>query len=110
MKCWLWFLACVTLGLVMLVCGLLVPVHLRAVDVSVIQRAGRNTPVLIEQGLALVNENELGAAQLLLPVAQAEKLSGGEKLDLAINNGCSRVRRYNVAHSIFSEGRALRSP
>ena len=86
MKHWLWFLACVTLGLVMLVCGLLVPVHLRAVDVSVIQRAGRNTPVLIEQGLALVNENELGAAQLLLPVAQAEKLSGWEKLGLAIEN------------------------
>jgi len=86
MKCWLWFLACVTLGLVMLVCGLLVPAHLRAVNVSVIQKAGRNTPALIEQGLALVNENELGAAQLLLTAAQAEKLSGWEKLGLAINN------------------------
>jgi hypothetical protein len=45
---------------------------------------------LIEQGLALVNENELGAAQLLLPVAQAEKLSGWEKLGLAINHSARR--------------------
>jgi hypothetical protein len=85
-KRWQWALACAVSSLLLLFCGLLVPAHLRAVDVSVIQRAGSNTPVLIEQGLALVNENKLGAAQLLLPVAQAEKLSGWEKLGLAINN------------------------
>ena len=87
---WIWALACAISGLLLLFCGLLVPAHLRAVDVSVIQRAGRNTPALIEQGLALVNENKLGAAQLLLQAAQTEKLPGWDKLGLAITNSARR--------------------
>ncbi len=66
MNRWVWFWVCAIVGLLMLVCGWLVPAHLRAVDASVIERAGRKTPTLIEKGLALVRENKLGAAQLLL--------------------------------------------
>ena len=47
---WQWALACAVSGLLLLFCGLLVPVYLRAVDVSVIQRAGRDTPSLGAQG------------------------------------------------------------
>lgn len=86
MKRCICFLACVVLGLVMLACGLLVPVHLRAVDVRVVQRAGRNTPDLTGQGLVLVNGQNLGVARLYLSAAQAEKIPGWDKLGLAITN------------------------
>ena len=86
MNRWVWFTVCAILGLVLLVCGLLVPMHLRAVDASVIQKAGRKTPALIEQGLALVNEKKLGAAQLFFLSAQQELLPDREKLGLAVTN------------------------
>src|SRR5437899_2294779 len=84
MSRWLWFSICIIIGLVMLMFGLLVPAHLRAVDESVLQRAGRNTPGLVEQGLVFVGENKLGAAQLLLRTAQREHLAGTEKLEYAV--------------------------
>src|ERR1700690_2575494 len=86
MNRWLWALACVVSGLLLLVCGVLVPAHVRGVDVSVTQLAGRNTPTLVEQGLALVNETRLGTAQLFLQAAQAEGIPGREALGLAVTN------------------------
>jgi hypothetical protein len=86
MNRYLAFLICVVLGVAMLVYGLLVPVHLRAVDVSIIQGAGRNTSALTELGLTLVSEKQLGAAQLLLQAGQMEKLPGCEKLGLAVTH------------------------
>jgi hypothetical protein len=94
----------------MLVCGLLVPAHLRAVDVSVIQRAGRNTPALIEQGLALVNENKLVAAQLLLQAAQSEKLTGLDKLGLAITNSARRHPGWLSSWPIMSSPKPASPP
>ncbi len=75
-----WLVVCALLGLVALVCGLLVPAHLRAVDASVLAQAGRATPALVEQGLALVDANQLGAAELLFDAAQAQRIPGREKL------------------------------
>jgi hypothetical protein len=80
------FFTVAALGLVLLVAGWLMPAHLRAVDVGVAQQAGRNTPGLIEQGLALVNAQKLGAAQLFLQTAQTEEILGWEKLGLAVTN------------------------
>src|SRR2546426_12745995 len=80
MNRWVWFSLCAILGLAMLVCDLLVPIHLRAVDISVIQAAGRNSPSLIDQGTALVREKRLGAAQLLLQAAQTQGGPDAEKL------------------------------
>ena len=57
---WQWALACAVSSLLLLFCGLLVPAYLRAVDVNVIQRAGRDTPALTAQGLSLVNQQNLG--------------------------------------------------
>jgi len=70
----------------MLVCGLLVPAHLLAVDVSVIQDAGRQTPGLVGQGLELARENNLGAAQLLWEAARMERLPDRQQLGLAVTN------------------------
>jgi hypothetical protein len=86
MSRWLWFLACAILGLVMLGLGLLVPVHLRAVETIVIQQAGRKTTGVVERGLALVGERKLGPAHLLLRAAEAEGISGREKLGAAVTN------------------------
>src|SRR5260221_4434335 len=85
MSRWLWFSLCISIGLVMLVCGLLVPAHLRAVDESVIQNAGRHTSTLVEEGLSLAGEDRLGAALLLSQTAQKQQLPGREKLEFAVN-------------------------
>jgi hypothetical protein len=71
---WLWL--CALLGLGALAYGWLVPAHLRAVDAAVLERAGQHTPTLVEQGLALVRQQQLGPAQLLLNAAQAERVPG----------------------------------
>ncbi|MBC8003760.1 MAG: hypothetical protein H7X97_14335 [Opitutaceae bacterium] len=84
------FSVCVILGLLALACGLLMPAHLRAVDVSVIERAGRRTDSLVERGLALVSDRKLGAAQLLLNAAKNEGLPGVEALGAAVTNLAAR--------------------
>ncbi len=83
---WQWALACAVSSLLLLFCGLLVPVYLRGVDVNVIQRAGRDTPVLTAQGLSLVNQQNLGTAWLFFQAAQAEGISSRENLGLAVTN------------------------
>ena len=83
---WQWALACAVSSLLLLFCGLLVPAYLRAVDVNVIQRAGRDTPALTAQGLSLVNQQNLGTAWLFFQAAQAEGISGRENLGLAVTN------------------------
>src|ERR1700690_1361583 len=83
---WQWALACAVSSLLLLFCGLLVPVYLRAVDVNVIQRAGRGTPAPAPQGLSLVNQQNLGTAWLFFQAAQAEGISGREILGLAVTN------------------------
>ena len=85
-KHWIWCLICAVFGLLLAVCGLGVPAHLRAVDISVLQEAGAQTPGLIEQGLTLVRQNKLGAAQLLLRAAADEGVPDGQGLGAAITN------------------------
>jgi len=80
-----WILLCAIFGLMMLALGLLVPAHLRAVDRSVIEAAGRNTPTLTDRGLALVQRKNLGAAQLLSQVAEARRMPERERLSAAVD-------------------------
>ena len=83
---WLWFLVCAVLGLALIVCGLLVPVHLRALDASVLARAGRNSPALLEQGRKLAGENRLGAALMLMQAARVAGFPGWDRLGETVNN------------------------
>ena len=78
------FLLCASAGLLMLGGGLVVPAHLRAADAGVLERAGRNTTGLVQRGLALVRENQLGAGQLLLEAGQAEGLPGCTPIELVV--------------------------
>ncbi len=86
MNRWLWALICMVSSLLLLFCGLLVPAYLRAVDVSVIRNAGQKTPTLLAQGLALVNQKNVGVASMFLAAAQAEGITGWQKLGLAVTN------------------------
>jgi hypothetical protein len=90
------FLLCASAGLLMLAGGLVVPAHLRAVDAGVLQRAGRNTTGLIQRGLALVREDQLGAAQLLLEAGQAEGLPGWQELGLALTYSATQHPGWRV--------------
>jgi hypothetical protein len=80
MNRWVWFGICAVFGAGLFGCGLLVPAHLRAVDVRVIEQAGRNSPALTEKGLALLNANNLGAAQMLSKAARETSLPDSETL------------------------------
>src|SRR5882724_12105255 len=86
MNRWVSFCVCAILGLLMLACGLLIPVHLRAVDAAVVQKAGRKTPELVETGISRVNDKKLGTAQFLLKAAQQERLLGRERLADAVDD------------------------
>jgi hypothetical protein len=83
---WVWFLICAVLGLALLVCGLLIPAHLRAVDASVIQVAGRNAPALLERGQTLATEKKLGAAQMIVQAARIAGISGWDRLGATVTN------------------------
>src|SRR5437899_11146112 len=93
---WLWFSLCLVGGLLFLLCGLLVPVHLRAVDASLLALAGRNTPGLIDVGTRLVNEKQLGAADLVLEAADRENIPGRDKLASAIDQLAKQNRGYRI--------------
>jgi hypothetical protein len=84
MNRWILLFVCAASGVALLVCGLLVPAHLRAVDKGVIEKAGANSPTLVARGLASVREGNLGAAQLLLQTAREKKISGWDQLDAAV--------------------------
>jgi len=91
---WPGFLICAILGLVMLGCGLLIPAYLRAVDASVIQRAGRSSPALLEQGRALADAKELGVAKMLMLAGQAAGIPGWDRLGEAVTN---QAQQYPAA-------------
>jgi hypothetical protein len=117
MSRWLWFFLCVIVGMVMLVCGLQVPAHLRAVDITVLERAGRKTPSLAEQGLVLVSADKLGPAQLLSQTAQRYQLLGREKLEYGVTELARQHPGWVVwggpeprFESIFENDSKLRNP
>src|SRR5947199_2920303 len=96
MNRWFWFLICAVLGVGLLFCGLMVPVHLRAVDASVLAQAGRNTPGLVETGLSLVQEKQLGAADLILEAADRHNIPNRDRLAAAIDQLAKQNRSYRI--------------
>jgi hypothetical protein len=70
----------------MLVGGLLVPAHLRTINVTVLQVAGENSPGLIERGQELLDAQQLGAAECLLLASQQMQLPGTREFATAVTN------------------------
>src|SRR6266487_105781 len=91
------FFGCAIFGLALLFYGLQVPAHLRAVDVIVLQRAGRGTPSLIEGGLLLAQKNQLGAAQLFVAAAQSAGIADSDKLDEAVDELATRQPALRIS-------------
>src|SRR5581483_4692486 len=117
MSRWVTSVVCTILGLVMLAVGLWIPAHLRAIDTSVVQRAGTHTQSLVTRALQLVSENQLGAAQLLSQAARQERLPGREKVEFAVDELARQHPSWVVwggpephFESIFDRENGLRSP
>ena len=83
---WPGFLICVIVGLLMLAGGLLMPAYLRAVDASVVERAGRNSTALLQHGQTLVEAKKLGQARMLMLAARAAGIPGWDRLGEALTN------------------------
>jgi hypothetical protein len=96
---WFVFFICAVFGLALLVCGLLVPMHLRALDVGVLKRAGANGPALLAQGQTLAGEQKLGAAQMLVQAARVAGLPAWDRLADSITN----LARQNPAALVWGD-------
>jgi hypothetical protein len=83
---WFVFFICAVFGLALLVCGLLVPMHLRAVDAGVLKLAGANSPSLLQQGQMLAGEQKLGVAQMLMQAARSAGMPAWDRLADTITN------------------------
>jgi hypothetical protein len=86
MKRWLWFGLCAALGLLMVAGGLLMPVHLRALENKVVELAGRKSRGVAMEGMLLLDQSQLGPAEMLLRAARAENLADTDRLGLAVGN------------------------
>lgn len=77
---------CLVLGLLLLGCGLVVPVHLRALDSSVVRSAGQRGASVLERGQALVTAGRLGSAQLFVAAARLAQMPGWDRLGDTLTN------------------------
>ena len=93
-------------GLTLLLVGLLVPAHLRTVDVSVVRAAGQKTPSVTDRGVVLVQSRQLGAAELLLQAARNLQVSGTETFGLSVSNLAEQnPEKLQELHRILDEWR-----
>ncbi|HWC61407.1 MAG TPA: hypothetical protein VHC44_17065 [Verrucomicrobiae bacterium] len=85
MKRWVWFSLCGLLGLLLLLCGWLIPVHLRAIESPVLAQAGRNSASVIGRGVSLVHIGQYGPGEMMLRAAQRAKFSDTNELVSALD-------------------------
>ena len=101
---WILFAACGAAGLLLAAGGLLIPAHLRAVDGTVLEIAGRKTTGLIDDGLQTKSP---GIARLLLEAARKEAIPGQEKLAARVSalppEEPSAVGRIRTGSGPFTE-------
>ncbi|MEO5802660.1 MAG: hypothetical protein ABIR24_03955 [Verrucomicrobiota bacterium] len=96
MNRWIYFWLCVAFGLALLFCGWRMPIYLRAVDASVLHRAGEKSSGLVEQGMALMDQKKLGAVELISQTAQRENISGHEKLRSAVDDSAKAHPEWQI--------------
>jgi len=73
-------------------CALRIPAHLRAVDASVLRQAGKGTLSLNNKASALIQQNHLGEAQLLVAVAGDIGLAESETLSNSLDKAYGQPR------------------
>src|SRR5690242_3132669 len=86
MRRWFLSLLCILLGGLIVLLGWLVPIHLRAVDSRVLQKAGKNTPSLRDRTTVLLADKHVGAAEILFKAAQTISLPDSGLLGASITN------------------------
>lgn len=72
------------LGLTLLVCGLFIPAHFRAVDSKVLELAGKGTLTLSQAGANLLNLEQIGPARMLWRESEVLSIPNHEQLGAAI--------------------------
>jgi hypothetical protein len=100
MNRWVWLSLCAFLGSALLGFGLLVPAHLRAVDDTVLRKAGKHTPGLVEHGLTLVQDGQLGAAQLVALAVEQEAVPGRQQFAATVMD----LARQHPGWSVWGGG------
>jgi hypothetical protein len=90
MKRWVWFSLCALLGLLLLLCGWLIPAHLRAVEEPVLRQAGLNSSSLSGRGVTLAHTGQYGSAEMLLLAAQRTKSPDTNELIAALDTEAKR--------------------
>ena len=96
MKRWVSFTLCVVLGLLLLLCGWLIPAHLRAVEEPVLSQAGRNSTSLVGRGVSLAHIGQYGAGEMILRAAQSERLPDTNDLSSALE---AEAKKYPAMKS-----------
>ncbi len=82
-------------GLLLLACGWLMPVHLRAVEPSVLSWAGKETPALTGRGFELLRSGDLGAAEMISREANRGNLPSAADLATAVQ---ANAKQFPLAH------------
>src|SRR6476646_7652725 len=90
MRRWFLSLLCIVLGGLIVLLGWLVPIHLRAVDSRVLQKAGKNTPSLTDRATALLSDKRLGAAEILYQAAENLSLPETTWVGASITNAAAQ--------------------
>src|SRR4051812_29643147 len=85
MNRWVRFTLIGLLGLLLLLCGWLIPAHLRAIEEPVLAQASRNSSSLTGRGVNLAHIGQYGSAEMLLRAAQREKFSDTNELVSALD-------------------------
>jgi len=101
---WILSAFCIADAALLLLCGWLVPSHLCAVDVAVIQRAGEDSSSLAGHGLALVRDGRVDAARLLLQVVQRNQLPGADRLSQAVAAPAAQAPVTNQIARLLNNG------
>ena len=99
MRSWSLFLTCAIPGLLLFVCGWLIPAHLRAVDSIVIENAGAHTHSVVASGISLVNTRHAGAAEMMSRAAKTQDLPAESSLEAEIARSM-RSTRHGVRWAV----------
>jgi hypothetical protein len=103
---WILSAFCIADAALLLLCGWLLPSHLCAVDVAVIQRAGesQDSSSLAGHGLALVRDGRVDAARLLLQVVRGNHLPGADRLSQAVASPAAQAPVTNQIAHLLNNG------
>jgi hypothetical protein len=96
MNRWVSSILCAVLGLLLLLCGWLIPAHLRAVEQPVLKQAGRNSTSLVGRGVSLVHIGQFGAGEIILRAAQRAQLRDTNELASALDSEAKKAPALKV--------------